>query len=215
MKAIGIFGGTFDPVHIGHLRTAVELRQLLNLEVMHLLPCADPPHRDQPMVSAEHRFAMLQRALVAEPGLLADDREMRRGGLTYTVDTLREMRAEYGPDAALCLCLGMDSLVNLHSWHRWCDIVEFAHIVVACRPGWHLPESGPVAGLLADRLVNSADMLHHAPSGHVLVAEMTLLPIAATWIRTQLMNAQSVRYVVPDPVIEYIERHHLYQQETR
>ncbi len=215
MKAIGIFGGTFDPVHIGHLRTAVELRQLLHLDVMHLLPCADPPHRDRPTASAEHRLAMLQRALVGEPGLLADDREIRRGGLSYTVDTLREMRAEYGSDAALYLCLGMDSLVNLHSWHRWWELVELAHIVVACRPGWHLPESGPVAGLLAERLVSSADMLRHGPSGHVLVAEMTLLPIAATWVREQLSNALSIRYLVPDSVIEYIKRYRLYQQEPR
>lgn len=214
MKAIGIFGGTFDPVHIGHLRTAVELRQLLNLEAMHLIPCAQTPHRDQPVVSAQHRLAMLQRAVVGEPGLIADDRELLRAGPSYTVDTLRDLRAEYGRDVALYLCLGMDSLVNLHRWHRWCDIVELAHVVVACRPGWHLPENGPVAGLLADRLANSAATLQQVPYGHVLVEEMTLLPVAATWIREELAAGRSVRYVVPDPVIEYMKRHHLYLQDN-
>src|SRR5690606_33948095 len=113
--AIGIFGGTFDPVHIGHLRTALELREHLGLEAMHLMPCGDPAHRAAPLTSAAQRLAMVELAVAGENGLMADDREVQRGGQTWTVDTLIQLRAEWGSELPLCLCIGMDSLVHLNS----------------------------------------------------------------------------------------------------
>jgi len=217
LKAVGIFGGTFDPVHIGHLRTAVELREHLGLDELHLMPSARPPHREQPGVSAEHRLAMLRLAIASElpfDGLLADDRELRREGLSYTVETLAQLRGELGDDVALCLCIGMDSLVNLHTWQRWQELSDYAHIVVAARPGWQLPETGPVAKWLAGRCTNDPQLLSKSPSGCVLVEAMTLLPVSATQIREDLAASSSVRYLVPDAVIQYIHQHGLYKQES-
>ena len=217
MKAVGIFGGTFDPVHIGHLRTAVELREHLDLDELRLMPSARPPHREQPGVSAEHRLAMLQLAIgkgTLAAGLLADDRELRREGLSYTVETLAQLRGELGGDVALCLCIGMDSLVNLHTWQRWQALSDYAHIVVAARPGWHLPETGPVAQWLAGRCTDDPKLLSKSPSGRVLVEAMTLLPVSATQIREDLATGSSVRYLVPDAVIQYIHQHGLYKQES-
>ena len=217
MKAVGIFGGTFDPVHIGHLRTAVELREHLGLYELRLMPSARPPHREQPCVSAEHRLAMLRLAIASElpfDGLLADDRELRREGLSYTVETLAQLRDELGDDVALCLCIGMDSLVNLHTWQRWQELSDYAHIVVAARPGWHLPETGSVAEWLAGRCTDDPQLLSQSPSGCVLVEAMTLLPVSATQIREDLAASSSVRYLVPDAVIQYIHQHGLYKQES-
>lgn len=212
MSAIGFFGGTFDPVHIGHLRTAVELRQLLELGEMRLLPAACPPHRDQPLVAAEHRLAMLREAIAGEPGLVADDRELRRHGPSYTIDTLRGLRAELGDNATLYLCLGMDSLVQLTRWRHWRELTDVAHLVVAARPGWRLPQTGEVAAWMASRLTRDRARLRETTRGRILVVEMTLLPVAATAIRADLAAGRSVRYLVPDPVLDYIRRHRLYSQ---
>lgn len=211
--AIGIFGGTFDPVHIGHLRTALELRDYLGLDTLHLMPCADPPHRETPMTPAAQRLAMLELAIAGEPGLVADDRELRRGGLSYTVDTLVGLRAERGAREPLYLCIGMDSLATLDTWHRWRELTDHAHIVVAARPGWNLPGQGPVAEWLASRRVYDVDGLRAAPAGAVLVVEMTLLPVSATALRTDLAAGRSIRYLTPDPVIDYINSHGLYRPQ--
>lgn len=209
--AIGIFGGTFDPVHIGHLRTALELREHLGLEAMHLMPCGDPGHRATPLTSAAHRLAMVELALAGENGLVADDREVRRGGQTWTVDTLIQLRAEWGSELPLCLCIGMDSLVHLNSWKRWRELIELAHIVVAARPGWTVPATGEVADWIAEKRVTDKAELLNAPAGHLYIAEMTLLPVAATDMRSALRSGHSIRYLTPDAVVDYIQYHHLYQ----
>lgn len=220
MNGIGIFGGTFDPIHIGHLRTAVELRKALNLSEMRLIPSATPPHREQPESSAEHRLAMLQLALgseskfcepeLREPGLVADDRELRRHGFSYTIDTLKELRAEKGPETPLCLCIGMDSLIDLNQWHQWRELTDIAHIVVAARPGWHLPKSGEVLEFVRAHRATEKTQLQETPAGKILIMEMTLLPISATGIRQALKRRESIRYLVPDAVIDYIKQHQLY-----
>lgn len=211
MTAIGIFGGTFDPVHIGHLRTALELRARLGLREMRLIPAARPPHREPPGVTAAHRLAMLRLAIAGEAELVADDRELRRPGPSYTIDTLAELRRELGGDIGLCLCVGMDSLVKLTAWRRWQELTATAHLVVAARPGWHLPTRGAVADWLVGRVTDDPARLREAPGGCVLVLEMTLLPVAATQLRADLAGGRSVRYLVPDAVIDYARKHHLYQ----
>lgn len=210
LQSVGIFGGTFDPIHIGHLRTAVELRQLLELDEIRLLPNAQPPHRELPGVSAEHRLAMLQIAVADEPGLVVDDRELRRAGPSYTIDTLGELRAELGEHVAICLCIGMDSLVNLASWQRWQALTEFAHIVVAARPGWQLPATGEVADWLEDKTVTDPAQLKQSTAGSVFVEALTLLPVSATGIRDALKAGRSVRYLTPERVIHYMKTHRLY-----
>lgn len=211
--AIGLFGGTFDPVHIGHLRTALELRDHLRLDAMHLVPCADPPHRETPRIPAVQRLAMLELAITGEPGLVADDRELRRSSLSYTLDTLIELRAELGAQESLCLCIGMDSLVTLDSWHRWRELTDYAHVVVAARPGWTLPDQGEVAAWLASLRTGQVSDLHRSPAGRVLVEEMTLLPVSATRLREELAAGRSIRYLTPDTVIDYIYSHGLYRPQ--
>lgn len=215
MDAIGLFGGTFDPVHIGHLRTAVELRETLGLNRVLLVPSARPPHRAAPRASASQRMAMLTAAIGNEPGLVADDRELRRAGPSYTFDTLAEVRAELGPDVPLCLCLGMDALVSLAGWRHWRQFIEFAHLVVAARPGWRAPVSGPVAEWLAPRWVDNVAALHGAAHGRALIRTLTLLPVSSSQIREHLVAGRSVRYLVPDGALAYLQDHHLYAAEAR
>lgn len=209
-RAIGLFGGTFNPIHIGHLRTALEIRERLGFDEIRLLPSAQPPHRDEPQVSAEHRAAMVARAIEGEPGLLLDDRELRRAGPSWTLETLREVRQELGANVSLSFCVGMDSLVNLSSWHRWQELTDWAHLVVAARPGWQMPTEGEVAEWLLARQSDDARMVRQQSHGLVLVTELTLLPVAATELRQRLRAGCSVRYLTPDSVVNYIEEHRLY-----
>ena len=208
-RAIGLFGGTFDPVHIGHLRIALELQQHLRLDEMRLLPCHLPPHRRAPPRSARHRAAMVRLAVEHCPHLQVDERELHRRTPSYTIDTLLELRRELGAEAALCLTLGMDSLVHLDSWHRWQELTDHAHLVVAARPGWQLPDTGPVAQLLAGRLAAAAD-IRRQPAGLVVVAQLSLLPVSSTDIRRQLAAGDSPQYLIPDAVWHYIREHGLY-----
>ena len=135
MQPIGIFGGTFDPIHFGHLRPAFELSQALKLAEVRFLPAGNPPHRQATLASAEVRLAMVKAAVAGEKRFVVDDREVRRVGASYSVDTLTELRAEF-PDRSLCLMLGMDAFLGLPNWHRWRDILDLAHVVVWRRPGW-------------------------------------------------------------------------------
>lgn len=207
---IGIFGGTFDPVHIGHLRTALELKYTLGLAEMRMIPSARPPHRAQPQTSADHRLAMLKRGLGDEPGMVADDRELRREGPSFTLDTLLEIRSEVGPDTPLCLCIGMDALGELNTWHRWEEFMGLTHLVVAARPGWHLPTSGKLVDFVHEHRVQDHTSWKNSPAGKLLIVEMTLLPISATGIRQARARGESIRYLVPDSVIEYINQNQLY-----
>ena len=209
---IGIFGGTFDPVHYGHLRPALELAELLSLQEVRLIPCATPPHRDLPQASAEHRLDMLQLAVSDEPGLVVDERELQRGGCSYMVDTLRSLREELG-DTPICLLLGSDAFMELASWHEWQQIIALAHIVVAHRPGWQLEQldRGEITELLEQSQVSSAELLAGSPAGHILLQPVTPLAISATAIRALIAAGRSARFLVPDRVWEYIDLNKLYR----
>lgn len=210
--ALGIFGGTFDPVHIGHLRTALELRLHLGLSEMRLMPCGDPPHKGILQTPAADRLAMVKLAVEGEPGLQVDDREIKRGGLSYTIETLTELRAQVGSNVPLCLCIGMDSLVHLNSWHRWRELTDYCHIVVAARPGWHAPSTGEVGHWLTVHQTKDSTLLLQQPAGRIYLAEMRLLPISATDIREAMGVGHSIRYLTPDSVINYIKQQGLYSQ---
>jgi nicotinate-nucleotide adenylyltransferase len=214
IKAVGIFGGTFNPVHIGHLRTALELREVLALDEMRLVPCALPPHRTDPNVTADHRFAMLQIAVAGEEGLVADDCELQRQVThpdtpSYTIDTLIAVRKQLGDDVKIYLCLGMDSLVSVASWHRWRELLNFAHVIVAARPGWQASQQCEVAQWLVKFGVSSADQITGS-AGKIWLTEMTRLSVSSTEIRRDLELGNSVRYLLPDAVIDYIYVHQLY-----
>ena len=209
-QCIGFFGGTFDPVHFGHLRLALELKQQLQLDELRLLPCFIPPHRATPRVSAQERLQMLQLALADCPELGWDARELQRNAPSYTYDTLCELRSELGAEASLCWCMGMDSLVGLDTWHRWQELIGLAHLVVVARPGWALPTTGPVAELVARHRAQPGE-LHTAAAGKLIVCEARLLPISASEIRAQIGAGQSPQFLLPDSVWRYIREQQLYR----
>lgn len=210
--ATGIFGGTFDPVHIGHLRTALDTKSFLDLDQVLMIPCGDPPHRDTPMTPALQRLEMVRLAVANEPGLNADAREIDRKGLSYSIDTIIQLRAELGPHEPLCFCIGMDSLTNIGSWYRWREFLDYCHIVVAARPGCEMPLVGEVADWVAHHRVEDKKALLQNPCGSLFVDEMTLLPVSATNLRSMLKSGESIRYLTPDSVIDYISKHRLYVQ---
>jgi nicotinate-nucleotide adenylyltransferase len=143
MNPMGIFGGTFDPIHYAHLRTAFELQQALRLKEIRFLPAGNPPHRDQPLADAQLRLQMVQLATAGQAGFVVDDREVRKAGPSYSVETLAELRHEY-PDRSLCLIVGMDAFLSLPKWHQWRELLLLAHLVVAHRPGWNGTARGVV-----------------------------------------------------------------------
>lgn len=209
-QSVGLFGGTFDPVHIGHLRVALELNRLLGLAQMRLVPCANPSHRGAPLSSSKDRLRMLELAIADVPELWIDDCELKRAGPSYSVDTLATVRGEIGDSAPLFFCVGMDCLVSLDSWRRWRELLDYANLVVAARPGWVKPEQGDIAGWLAEHQSDSLDAVKKARSGRVYIARMTLLPVSSTRIRGELEKGIAPQFLVPDPVIEYINRQQLY-----
>ncbi len=200
---LGVFGGTFDPIHYGHLRTAFELLQALRLGEMRFVPAGDPPHRAPPRATARLRLELVRAATADQPGFVVDDREVLREGPSYTVLTLRELRAEH-PLRPLCLAIGMDAFAGLTEWHRWQELVEFAHLVVAHRPGWQVPRDGPLGEVLAARRTDRIEDLHETHAGRILVHAVTQLEISSTGLRELLAAGRDPRYLVPDTVCAQI-----------
>ncbi len=209
MAGIGILGGTFDPVHCGHLRLALEIREQLSLDVVRLLPAPNPQLREKPRADGSRRLELLAAAADGVPGLEVDARELDRDGPTYTVETLESLRREF-PDEVLVFILGMDSFQSLDRWHRWQDLPDLAHLAVAHRPGGALPGQGPVAELLAQRRCDDAATLTAEPAGRIIICEPPLLDISATRIRALVTEGRSIRFLVPDKVIELINRTRCY-----
>lgn len=210
-RVIAVMGGTFDPVHNGHLRSALELKQMLALDEVHLVPCHQTPHRSQPGRSSQQRLAMLQRALEDEPGLCVDDRELRLDQPSYSALTLESLRQEFGPKVSLCWVLGVDAFAHFTRWHRWQDILQLANLIVLTRPGFELDTDSPEAQLWSDRQ-GSLTGLHQQAAGAIVPVRLpSQLEISATYIRQQLEQGCSVRYLLPDSVIDYIHANKLYR----
>jgi len=203
---IGILGGTFDPVHFGHLRPALEVMQALALEQVRFIPNRVPPHRAQPWLGAETRKALLQIAIENTAGFVLDGRELERAGPSYMVDTLVSLRADFS-DTPLCLVIGMDAFSGLPRWHRWQEILQHCHLVVTSRPGFDWPQD-PVLTALESRRVTSAAELHQAASGKILLQSVTSLEISSSAIRRQFQAGQSIRYLLPDAVYETLLKLH-------
>ena len=206
---IGVFGGTFDPVHFGHLRPALEVLEELQFAEVRLIPCHIPPHRDQPQHGADCRLELLQSAVADVPGLVVDDRELRRPGPSYTVDTLASLRREF-PRIPLCLMIGMDSFLSLPSWHRWRELAEYAHLTVLSRPGYQPPASGELADWLDGRRIESPQQLAAAAAGAVYFHPVTQLDISATRIRDLIGSGRAPRFLLPEVVWQRIEAQGLY-----
>ncbi|WP_456270066.1 nicotinate-nucleotide adenylyltransferase [Kushneria sp. AK178] len=210
---VAMFGGTFNPVHIAHLRAAVELRDALALDAVHMVPAHLPPHRSAPGVSSEDRLSMLKLALADTPGLMADDREIRRDGPSWSLDTLASLREQYGASARLVMVLGRDAFLKLHEWHEPEALFGYAHIVVIGRPESDEAHCQALEELIKNRRVASVDALMDTPCGRVLDYDRTTaMAISATGIRRTLAAGRSVRYLMPPDVEAFIDRHGLYSE---
>lgn len=214
MQKIGILGGTFDPIHNGHLLLAREVLDQLHLDEIRFIPAGQPPHRPAPRTPVQRRLDMVRLATEYKPGFVLDDREIRRGGASYTVDTLAELRAELGINVGLYLLLGADAFMCLPDWHEWQRLFELAHLVVACRPGVHLVAADMGPELLAHWQQRKTNVLHDTPSGSIIEFAMTPTDISASQIRKRLATGQSVRGLVPNTVLNYILQQHLYERSA-
>lgn len=213
---LGVFGGTFDPIHCGHLELAREVRKALPLAAVRVIPAGDPPHRAAPVATAAQRLAMVELAVEGIDGLAADRREIDRAGRSYTVDTLASLRGEF-PTQPLALIVGADAFAGLPAWHRWAEIFALAHVVVVARPGQSLEDSlpEPLRREWTTRLANDPAQLGAAPGGSIVVQSITPHDISASSIRTQLARGApgiaAVRGLLPPAVLAYIGRNQLYR----
>ncbi|MDP6024756.1 MAG: nicotinate-nucleotide adenylyltransferase [Pseudomonadales bacterium] len=212
-KGIALYGGTFDPVHFGHLRSALEVHQILGVSETRLVPANIPPHRDSLSTTAEQRLAMLYLAVEDSEFLKVDDREIRRQGKSFTVDTLKSVRQEMTQDAPLSFIIGADACVLLHEWHAWESMTEYAHLVILERPGYlaHEP-AGDVADWLKGKLVDDPQCLSQQSAGLVCRMRLTQLDVSATKIRDLVQRGDSIEYLLPRDVNRYIDKHQLYRK---
>jgi nicotinate-nucleotide adenylyltransferase len=211
-QPIGVFGGTFDPIHIGHLRLAEEMAEAIGLDRVKFIPAGQPPHRRAPHTEARHRLEMTRRAVAGNPRFAVDERELVRAAPSYTVDTLAALRAELGEAQPVWLLLGADAFLGLPGWHEWKRLFALAHIAVAERPGAPVMQSDALPEALRTEIAarQVADGSAAGPAGSVLLRRMTPLAISATAIRESLARGHSVRYLLPDAVLDYIQENRLY-----
>ena len=209
---IGIYGGTFDPVHYGHLRPNLELCEIFALDHVRFIPAFQPPHRDEPQTPAEQRCEMVAQAIQVEPRFVLDDREIKRGGPSYTVETLKSLRQDY-PDNPLCLLMGMDAFSGVDRWYHWQELLDYAHIIVSQRPetDFHASEQWPTAiQTLYQEHKGERQAVSESLCGTIRLEAVTQLSISATDIRNRLKNKQSIRFLMPEPVINLIKYYNLY-----
>ena len=204
-----IQGGTFNPIHYGHLRCVTEVCQALNATAL-IIPNALPPHRQSPKVTAEHRLTMSQLACSDNPQLQVCDIELRRSEPSYSVETLRQLRRQY-PQHALCFMLGTDAFSALDSWYQWNELFELCHLVLCTRPGYQLTLSAPLQAQLVQRQVSDSQLLQQQANGLILTLPVTALDISATQIRQLFAKQHSAKYLLPDNVINYIDQHGFYR----
>lgn len=214
IKPVGILGGTFDPIHYGHLRLAEEMLELAHLREIRFIPTGTPPHRDAPQVTALQRSEMVRLAIADQPAFVLDEREVRRTSKCYTVDTLRELRAELGATQPLCLLMGGDAFLQLHTWHEWEKLLGLAHVVVGYRPGFTLEErihgAPPVLRQHYQQRLYAVAALSQQPCGGIVELAIPKLEISATLIRSRVAEQRTIRYLLPNAVADYIHQHHLY-----
>lgn len=208
---LGILGGTFDPVHHGHLRPALEMMQGIGLQRVFFIPNYHPPHRPPPVLHGSVRLHLLRLAIAAEPRFVADPRELERGGISYTIDTLLTFRREY-PRHPLCLLMGFDAFLSLPSWRHWERFLDLVHIVVANRPPWRTVQDDLMVDFLSRHRAEEPLELHRTTHGRIFLFSVTPLEISSTQIRQEIAHGGSSRYLVPEPVWHHICQERLYEQ---
>ena len=209
---IGLLGGTFNPIHNGHLRLAQELADKLNFSEVRFIPSANPPHKTAPKISAQRRAAMVQLAITDNHLFKLDTRELDRAGASYTIDTLISLQEALGGNAPLCLIMGTDTFAKLNTWHRWQALLDYCHIILVQRPmGANQPKlAEDLSVILHNHYTENISDLMTENAGYIHMQKITALDITSTNIRAQLEVGVSPRYLMPDNVIKYIKSHNLY-----
>lgn len=210
---LGILGGTFDPVHYGHLRLAEEAQRQLGLAEVCWIPAGQPAHRRAPQTSAIQRLAMVRLAILGNPGFTLDESEALDAAPSYSVPTLERLRAQIGPRRPLVLLLGTDAFLALSTWHRWRELFGLAHLGVATRPNYALTDAivePALAEELGRRRTSSAAAIAGRPAGYIMPFAITALDISATALRAEIAAGHGARYLLPDPVLDYISANQLY-----
>lgn len=208
-KPIGILGGTFDPIHHGHLRLALEIVRSLPMSSLRLMPLHTPPHRKPPVASVAQRLAMLKLATEGVPGLEIDAREIHRTGVSYTIDTLKSMRSEL-QEAPLLLIMGMDAFQSFNTWREWNAITDYSHIILVDRPGSHTEITHPELQDFFCKHASDNPSVLNERAGAILKLEIPMLDISSTQIRQQIAEGRDPRFLLPDKVIKYIKQETLY-----
>jgi nicotinate-nucleotide adenylyltransferase len=206
---VGVYGGTFDPVHFGHLRTVLDVKEALGLQQVRLVPCSQPVHRGQPGATVEQRFTMLQKATEGLSGFVIDSREMGRDQPSYMIETLRSLRKQF-PQQPLLLIIGGDAFGDIEKWFQWQQLFDYAHVVVMQRPGSHF-ENVNMQPFLQAKVTHKATDLAWLNHGHLYFQPVIQLDISATQIRQKVARHESIDFLLPDNIIKYITDNDLYQ----
>jgi nicotinate-nucleotide adenylyltransferase len=209
--SVALFGGTFNPIHFGHLSLANHLVEYLQVESVRLMPCAIPPHREIPHVSAEHRMVMLELATAKNSAMIADDLELKRVSTSYSIDTLDLVRQDIGPQTPLFFCLGMDALLAINSWHRWAELLNYCHIVACSRPNYQLPKDEALADWIGQHLCDDLTIVKKQSHGYLHLCKIPPLDISSTAIRDSIKCGKSIDHMTSEPVVNYIKQHSLYE----
>lgn len=211
-ELIAYFGGTFDPIHYGHLRPVTALADEIGVTRITLMPNNVPPHREQPEATAQQRKRMVELAIAETPLFSVDDRELQRITPSYTIDTMEMIRAEMGDNIPLAFIIGQDSLLTLHAWHRGRDLLNVCHLLVCARPGYRTTLDTPEqqAWLEAHRAENAA-ALHTQPHGLIYLAHTPLVTVSATDIRQRRQKGEPCDDLVPPAVLHFMDAHDLYR----
>ncbi|MDC0575349.1 nicotinate-nucleotide adenylyltransferase [Nitrosomonadaceae bacterium] len=212
---VGIFGGTFDPIHYGHLRIAEEIVKTVGLQKLYFVPAGMPRLRHSPVASPQHRVEIVRLAIQKNPDFVLDEREIYRDGVSYSIDTVREFKQEFGEEVRLCLVLGADAFIKLPEWNNWKELFNLCHFIVSTRPGYTLTLikellSKELREECSQRWVSNTESLRKDMSGLIFIASTTMLDISATSIRAHIAVGRSVRHLVPSVTVNYISENKLY-----
>ena len=212
---VGIFGGTFDPIHYGHLRVAEEIVKTVSLQKLYFVPAGMPRLRHSPVASPQHRVEIVRLAIQKNPDFVLDEREINRDGVSYSIDTVREFKQEFGEEVRLCFILGADAFIKLPEWNNWKELFNLCHFIVSTRPGYSLTLikellSKELREECSQRWVSNTESLRKDTSGLIFIASTTMLDISATSIRAHIAVGRSVRHLVPSVTVNYISENKLY-----
>ena len=212
---VGIFGGTFDPIHYGHLRIAEEIVETVGLQKMYFVPAGMPRLRHSPVASPQHRVEIVRLAIQKNSDFVLDEREIHRDGVSYSIDSVREFKQEFGEEVGLCLVLGVDAFIKLSEWNNWKELFNLCHFIISTRPGYILTSINELLPKelreeCSQRWVSNTESLRKDTSGLIFIASTTMLDISATSIRADIAVGRSVRYLVPDIAVNYISANKLY-----